>query len=59
VEDLSSILRIIKIQLMGTHKALETFILQVETQRGITIPEDDADALIRKAKLVISQLCGA
>jgi hypothetical protein len=37
---------------------LETVILQVETQRDTTISEGAADALIRKAELVITQLSG-
>jgi hypothetical protein len=57
-EDLVSVLKLIKTQVMGTRQSLETFILQVESLRGTLIPEREADDLIRKAKLVMSQLGG-
>jgi len=55
-EDLLSSAQLIKAQLMGTRTALHTFIEKVETQRGKTISETEADAMISRARDILSQL---
>lgn len=55
-EDLRALAQHIKNHLMATRGALQTFIEKVEAQRGKTISEIEADSLISRARVVLSQL---
>lgn len=55
-EDLFALAQHIKNHLMATRTALQTFIKKVEVQRGKTISETEADAIILRARDVLAQL---
>jgi hypothetical protein len=56
-EDLQARAQLIKTQLMGARAALQSFIETLETQRGKTISETEAETMILRAQ-EISALLG-
>lgn len=55
-KDLLALAQLIQSQLLGTRTALQTFIEQVEAQRGKTISDTEAEAMILRARDILAQL---